>query len=140
MASLGHTCRQSKHLTHLELSTYLSDTFMHWLLHPSSHFMQLMHLSGSISICMRVKLLKHPKAVPIGHISVQKPLPVKSEHIKSNTADTIPATIPVATPTPNLIHSEASADGWKSPQMFRIILHGSIQNGTAATKARIQKI
>ena len=140
MASTGHTCRQSKHLTQRELSTYLSVTLMHWHLQISSHFMQPMHLSGSISICMRVKLLKHPSAVPTGQISVQKPLPVKSAHTRSNIKETTPAIIPVVTPTPSRIHSEDSTEGWKSPHIFFIMLQGSIQNGTAATAAMMQKI
>ena len=50
MASLGHTYPQSKHRTHRELSTYRETTLIHCEGQMSSHFMQLMHLSGSISI------------------------------------------------------------------------------------------
>ncbi len=104
MASLGQTAVQSKQRTHLELSTRRSETFMHLLGQRSSHFMQLMHLSGSMAMCISVCECTHPKAVPIGQTDVQKTLPHFQAEKRMASSTTIPQAKPAATETPMACH------------------------------------
>ena len=126
MASLGHTAVQSKHLTQRELSTRRSVTFMHLAAQTSSHAMQLMHLSGSIAMCMSGCECRHPKAVPIGHTVVQKVLPHFHAEARIAANVIIQAAKPTLTEIPIACHVVSVSAGRTADAALRMMFQGSM--------------
>ena len=130
MASLGQTSVQSKQRVQRELSTSRWSTFMHFDAQTSSHFMQLMHLSGSMAICINDWECRHPRAVPIGQTEVQNTLP----HFQAQKSMAAIITTPAATPTPRdtpiACQVVSVSAGRTAEAALRIMFHGSTTYAT----------
>ena len=131
IASLGQTAVQSKQRTQRELSTLRSATFIHIDGQTSSHFIQLMHLSGSMAMCIRVCECRHPRAVPMGQTVVQNILPHFHAENRTAAIATAPTAMPTPRDTPIVCHVISVSACRTEEATLRMIFHGSITYATA---------
>lgn len=125
MASLGHTLVQSKQRMQRELSTNLFSTLMHLAEQTSSHFMQLIHLSGSMAMCISAWECRHPRAVPIGQTVVQNAFPLFHAHRSIGIRAASPTAAPMPTEIPIPPHVIKVSSGRTVEAALRMIFQGS---------------
>ena len=95
--------------------------------------MQLMHLSGSISMCSRDRDDIAPSIMPIGHTSVHHILPLKKDSDKMSKKETIPHINPIVMPIPKCRAAASESEGCQMSMMLRKICHGSRSSDTMPT-------